>query len=83
MLRNSAVMLRALSLLLTFALAPALHAGNASPDKELAAFLGEVEMQNVSWTKYDGTDFTLFYCTAQPPRTGAAGVYLSREPIAA
>ena len=49
--------------------------------RELADFLGDTQSAAAEWRKYDGTGFTLFYCTAKEPRSGAAGLYFSKTPL--
>lgn len=76
-------MLRALSILLALAWCDFTAAAEVKPeaDEEIAAFLGGVEIPNVRWTKYDGSDFKLYYCIAEAPRAGVAGLHLSGRPI--
>jgi hypothetical protein len=68
-------------LFLSLTFAAAAHAEDPVPEKEIAAFLEGTDIRNVRWTKYDGTDFTIYYCIAESPRAGVAGLYLSRNPI--
>lgn len=76
-------MLRALSILLALTWCDFAAAAEVKPaaDEEIAAFLGGVEIPNVRWTKYDGSDFKLYYCIAESPRAGVAGLHLSQRPI--
>ena len=50
------------------------------PAKELAAFLGPVPANALTWTKYLGPDFEVFYGHANPPVSGDVGFYLGGFP---
>ncbi len=67
-----------LSLLL---IAQARAAEVVADDQAISDFLRGVQIQNVRWTKYDGTNFTIYYCIGESPRAGVAGVYLSASEV--
>ncbi|MDQ6860735.1 MAG: hypothetical protein M3032_06220, partial [Verrucomicrobiota bacterium] len=48
---------------------------------DLAAFLRGVEMRNLRWRTFDTSEVKVYYCTAEPPRTGAAGIELGGKPF--
>ncbi|HEX8680500.1 MAG TPA: hypothetical protein VF683_11095 [Chthoniobacterales bacterium] len=78
-------MYRAILLFLILLLSRFAQAGDAKPsiDDEIAAFVRGAEIQNVRWTKYDGSDFKQFYCVADAPRAGVAGLHLTAGPVMA
>ncbi len=51
-------------------------------EKDIVAFLSGVEMQNLRWRTFETSDLKVYYCLAEPPRAGAAGIELGRKPFA-
>jgi len=60
----------------------ALHAEDAKPmsAKELAEFLGPVSPQAITWKKYFGPDFDVYYGEANRPLAGNVNFYLGGHP---
>lgn len=50
------------------------------PAKELSEFLGPASGGAISWTKYLGPDFDVYYGHANPPLSGDIGFYLGGWP---
>lgn len=69
-----------LALLLTIASAAAEE--TPGEEKIIAALLSGVEIPNVRWRTFETSDLNVYYCIAEAPRTGAAGLELGRKPFA-
>ena len=69
-----------LTLLLLPGIALAEQPGEPMPTQELSEFLGPASLKAITWTKFRGPDFDVYYGHANPPLAGDVGFYVGGWP---